>query len=197
MNELSLFVIRYVMNDNILLRGCTLKLAPYIHGVAIYTGSDTKMMLNSKFKSNKMSCIERRLNQFVLVFLTILALLTLSSLFGSIGYYEIYSTAWYLKDIEPSFYSSNTFLYYLCIVVLYMSLYNYIVPLSMYVTIELQRFVGSQFLEWDLEMYDEKTDQPAKANSSDLNEDLGQVEYLFSDKTGTLTENVTLSFLSR
>ena len=38
-------------------------------------------------------------------------------------------------------------------------------------------------------MYDPVTDQPAKVNSSDINEDLGQVEYLFSDKTGTLTEN--------
>ena len=59
----------------------------------------------------------------------------------------------------------------------------------MYVTIELQRFVGSQFIQWDLNLYDEKTDTPAKANTSDLNEDLGQIEYLFSDKTGTLTEN--------
>jgi phospholipid-translocating ATPase len=38
-------------------------------------------------------------------------------------------------------------------------------------------------------MYDEKTNEPAKANTSDLNEDLGQVEYLFSDNTATLTEN--------
>jgi P-type E1-E2 ATPase len=38
-------------------------------------------------------------------------------------------------------------------------------------------------------MYDEVTDQPAKVNTTDLNEDLGQIEYLFSDKTGTLTMN--------
>jgi phospholipid-translocating ATPase len=73
---------------------------------------------------------------------------------------------------------------------LYMNLFNYIVPISMYVTIEVQRFVGSKFIEMDICMYDAATDQPAKANTSDLNEDLGQVEYLFSDKTGTLTENI-------
>ena len=48
------------------------------------------------------------------------------------------------------------------------------------------------FLEWDRELYDPVTDEPAKCNSSDLNEELGQIEILFSDKTGTLTENIML-----
>jgi magnesium-transporting ATPase (P-type) len=52
--------------------------------------------------------------------------------------------------------------------------------------------LGSFFFSWDLKMYDETNDQTAIVNTSDLNEDLGQVEYLFSDKTGTLTENLMI-----
>ena len=48
------------------------------------------------------------------------------------------------------------------------------------------------FLEWDRDLYDPETDEAARVNSSDLNEELGQIEILFSDKTGTLTENVML-----
>ena len=48
------------------------------------------------------------------------------------------------------------------------------------------------FLEWDRDLYDPVTDEAAKCNSSDLNEELGQIEILFSDKTGTLTENIML-----
>ena len=57
---------------------------------------------------------------------------------------------------------------------------------------KLLSFSGSMFLEWDRELYDPVTDEPAKCNSSDLNEELGQIEILFSDKTGTLTENIML-----
>jgi phospholipid-translocating ATPase len=54
---------------------------------------------------------------------------------------------------------------------------------------ETIKFFSTKFFEWDEKMYDAARDLPAKANSSDLNEDLGQIKYLFSDKTGTLTEN--------
>ena len=75
---------------------------------------------------------------------------------------------------------------------MFLVIFNYIVPISLYVTIELQKFLGSKFLAWDRDLYDPETDEPARCNSSDLNEELGQVEILFSDKTGTLTENIMI-----
>ena len=45
-------------------------------------------------------------------------------------------------------------------------------------------------MSWDHYMYDEEQDMPMMAQSSNLNEELGQVEYVFSDKTGTLTQNL-------
>ena len=62
----------------------------------------------------------------------------------------------------------------------FLVLFNYIIPISLYVTLEFQKFLGSLFFVWDLDLYDEETGQPAKCNSSDLNEELGQVQYRVS-----------------
>ena len=45
------------------------------------------------------------------------------------------------------------------------------------------------FVQWDKNLRDDKTDEPAIVRTSDINEELGLITHLFSDKTGTLTKN--------
>lgn len=68
-------------------------------------------------------------------------------------------------------------------------LYNNLIPISLIVTMEVVKFQQAQFINWDLDMYYAKTDTPALCRTSSLVEELGQIEYVFSDKTGTLTCN--------
>jgi len=64
------------------------------------------------------------------------------------------------------------------------------VAISLLVSLEMVKFFQGVFLEWDWMMYDKELDLAAKAQSTNLNEELGQVSYIFSDKTGTLTKNI-------
>jgi P-type E1-E2 ATPase len=45
-------------------------------------------------------------------------------------------------------------------------------------------------VNWDEKMYYAKSKTPARARTTTLNEELGQIQYIFSDKTGTLTQNI-------
>ena len=58
------------------------------------------------------------------------------------------------------------------------------------VTLEIVKFWQAMFMDYEITMYCEEKDMASKAQSSNLNEELGQVEYVFSDKTGTLTQNI-------
>jgi P-type E1-E2 ATPase len=82
-------------------------------------------------------------------------------------------------------------------------LYHNIIPISLYVSMEVVKVFHALFINNDLEMYDPLTDTPANARTSNLSEELGQVlmtlfgfahcpqiDHIFSDKTGTLTQNV-------
>ncbi|KAJ1616352.1 hypothetical protein T492DRAFT_14154 [Pavlovales sp. CCMP2436] len=77
----------------------------------------------------------------------------------------------------------------LTLLVSFLILYNNLVPISLYVSVEAIKLAMSTFVEADINMYCAEHDAPASSRTSNLHEDLGQVKYVFTDKTGTLTTN--------
>ncbi|XP_053166190.1 phospholipid-transporting ATPase IH isoform X3 [Hemicordylus capensis] len=163
-------VARPLGSENLLLRGATLKNTEKIFGVAIYTGMETKMALNYQSKSQKRSAVEKSMNVFLIVYLCILIS---KSLINTILKYLWQSEPWYNQKTELER-KRNVFIAAFTDFLAFMVLFNYIIPVSMYVTVEMQKFLGSYFLTWDEEMFDEETGEGPLVNTSDLNEELGQ-----------------------
>ncbi|TRY92635.1 hypothetical protein DNTS_007692 [Danionella cerebrum] len=183
-------IARPLGSENLLLRGATLKNTEYIHAVAIYTGMETKMALNYQSKSQKRSAVEKSMNAYLIVYLCILIS---KALINTVLKYVWQADAnrdepWYNQKTEIER-QRHVIIRAFTDFLAFMVLFNYIIPVSMYVTVEMQKFLGSYFILWDDDMFDEEIGERPLVNTSDLNEELGQVEYVFTDKTGTLTEN--------
>ncbi|VAH28962.1 unnamed protein product [Triticum turgidum subsp. durum] len=91
---------------------------------------------------------------------------------------------WYVKydDDEPWY-------QILVIPLRFELLCSIMIPISIKVSLDFVKSMYAKFIDWDEEMYDQETDTPAHAANTAISEDLGQVEYILTDKTGTLTEN--------
>ncbi|KAL0880610.1 hypothetical protein ABMA27_001840 [Loxostege sticticalis] len=174
--------------DNLMLRGSRVKNTEWAIGCAVYTGEETKLALNSKYTGNKFSSCETVTNTFLAFFILLLILeITASTLAKILIEHNNRGMEMYLGPLAAFPPPIGNLIQDVCSFLL---LYYYIIPMSLYVTIELNKFLGTYFIGWDEELRCEETGRPALANTSDLNEDLGQVEVLFSDKTGTLTKNL-------
>lgn len=178
-----------LLTDNLLLRGSKVRNTEWVIGCAVYTGQSTKLALNSRITRNKMSSSEVWINRYLIFFLCLLiANVTVCYLLKR--YYDENKASHNVYLGESQYKSKNIVRQVLQDYFSFLILFNYIIPISLYVTIEMQKFLGSFFMEWDFDLYDEETDQPFIVNTSDLNEELGQINILFSDKTGTLTKNI-------
>uniref|UniRef100_A0A8B9TIT3 Phospholipid-transporting ATPase n=1 Tax=Anas platyrhynchos TaxID=8839 RepID=A0A8B9TIT3_ANAPL len=179
--------------DKILLRGCKIRNTDFCHGVVVFAGADTKIMKNSgktKFKRTK---IDSLMNYMVYTIFLVLILLSAGLAIGH-TYWEqqIGNSSWYLYDAEdysPPYRGFLNFWGYIIVL-------NTMVPISLYnfcfisFSVEVIRLGQSYFINWDLQMYYSEKDTAAKARTTTLNEQLGQIHYIFSDKTGTLTQNI-------
>ncbi|ODN03513.1 putative phospholipid-transporting ATPase IF [Orchesella cincta] len=180
--------------ENLVLRGTRLKNTDYIYGIVVYTGKDTRLARNSEKTEAKFTTIESAVNYYLLIFISILVLLVAfcSVMFYAVDWYpEVAGDEgpWYLRDNKNPTEMRKQIAEIVNTIGSFVILFNYIIPISLYVTVELQKFLGSKFFVWDNEMVDDEGREPL-CNTSDLNEELGQIEYLFSDKTGTLTQNL-------
>ncbi|KAF4697829.1 hypothetical protein FOZ63_029378 [Perkinsus olseni] len=176
--------------DNILLRGCSLRNTPWAAGVVVYAGSETKAIMNSRAHSmgpRKQSTVDKAMNKYVLVLFILQALLCgLATVFTS-----TYAQAgeedgdtdppWYLEGLS---YQSEVVTY-----ISYFLLLNTLIPVSLWVSVDVIKFAQSYLIEWDLQLHDDKRNLHARCNAKNMHEELGMVTHVFSDKTGTLTCN--------
>ncbi|XP_078301824.1 phospholipid-transporting ATPase IB-like isoform X2 [Panthera onca] len=171
--------------DQVLLRGTQLKNTQWILGVVVYTGSETKFMQNSIKLPLKRSTVEKVTNVQILVLFLLLLAMSLVSCVGAILWKEGHGgDIWYIGTKD---YSSHSLGFDILVFII---LYHNLIPISLLVTLEIVKYIQALFINWDEDMHYEGNNVYAMARTSNLNEELGQVKYLFSDKTGTLTCNI-------
>lgn len=186
--------------SNIILRGCELKNTNWVIGVAVYSGRDTKVMLNSSGASSKRSRLETHMNRetlslSIILFVLCLVVSVLDGIWLGNHKEELNIAPFFRKESFSGMYMGRNFDYYgigwevFFTFLKSVIVFQIMIPISLYISMELVRLGQAYFMIRDQNLYDETSNSRFQCRALSINEDLGQIRYVFSDKTGTLTEN--------
>jgi len=167
------------------LRGTTLKNTKYVYGIAVYTGHNTKIMKNAKNPPSKVSGVLHRMNQILTTVFIFQALVNFTFAAASVGWTGKNASIHTYLHLNADVTFGNYIVQYLTFLVAY----SHLIPISLYVALELLKLMQGTLMKWDQDMYYAPMDKYVNVKASDLVEEIGQVEMIFSDKTGTLTAN--------
>ncbi|XP_010857174.1 PREDICTED: probable phospholipid-transporting ATPase VD isoform X4 [Bison bison bison] len=175
--------------ENLLLRGCTIRNTEAVMGIVVYAGHETKAMLNNSGPRYKRSKLERRANTDVLWCVLLLVVMCLTGALGHGIWLSRYGNIPFFNIPEPDGHSlspvlAGFYMFWTMIILL-----QVLIPISLYVSIEIVKLGQIYFIQSDVDFYNEKMGSTVQCRALNITEDLGQIQYLFSDKTGTLTEN--------
>ncbi|XP_004681541.1 PREDICTED: probable phospholipid-transporting ATPase VD [Condylura cristata] len=175
--------------ENLLLRGCTIRNTEAVVGIVVYAGHETKAMLNNSGPRYKRSKLERRANTDVLWCVLLLVIMCLTGALGHGIWLSRYENVPFFNIPELDGHVTppglaGFYMFWTMIILL-----QVLIPISLYVSIEIVKLGQIYFIQSDMDFYNEKLDSTVQCRALNIAEDLGQIQYLFSDKTGTLTEN--------
>lgn len=189
--------------SNIVLRGCEIKNTAWAVGVVVYAGRETKAMLNNAGAPKKRSRLETLMNRETLFLAAILVVLcaliaTLSGVWLRTHEKELELTQFFHKkdylrrDKDNDYENYNYYGIALQIVFIFLMavmVFQIMIPISLYISMELVRLGQAYFMIRDTNLFDESSNTRFQCRALNINEDLGQIKCIFSDKTGTLTQN--------
>ena len=173
-----------ITNTSFLLKGSVLKNTNWIIGIVVYTGMENKIILNSKKPRLKISKIEKRLNYYLLfVFIFLIICCSFCSVYHHFAYKD--NLDYYNNFIFVDDSNTESFIVFFT----YFLLLNTFIPISLVVSTEIIKMIQGIIITWDIMLYSKFRHTFCKVKTVSIIEELGNINFIFSDKTGTLTKN--------
>ncbi|KAL3818984.1 hypothetical protein ACJIZ3_004889 [Penstemon smallii] len=170
---------------NTLLQSCYLRNTEWACGVAVYTGNETKLGMSRGIPEPKLTAVDAMIDKLTgAIFVFQIVVVIVLGIAGNVWKDTEARKLWYVR------YPKEGPWYELLVIPLRFELLcSIMIPISIKVSLDLVKSLYAKFIDWDDQMVDLETGIRSHAANTAISEDLGQVEYILTDKTGTLTEN--------